>query len=142
MLSHYLDKALNDLEQLTNLTQTDIDDIKLAKHEVIFDRSKIKEELISSFQNKKALIDNEISKIMEAYPDRGLEHLLSQEDQEKLSLLKEKLVGLKSLNKRYAKLVLTVSEFYNSLLERMVPTEMNGYEKVAQKHRSLLEVRA
>ena len=142
MLSHYLDKALNDLEQLTQLTQTDIDDIKLAKHEVIFDRSKIKEELISSFQNKKAMIDNEISKLMESYPDRGLEHLLSSEDQEKLSSLKEKLVELKTLNKRYAKLVLTVSEFYNSLLERMVPTEMNGYEKVAQKHRSLLEVRA
>jgi hypothetical protein len=142
MLSHYLDKALNDLEQLTQLTQTDIDDIKLAKHEVIFDRSKIKEELISSFQNKKAMIDNEISKLMEAYPDLGIDNLLSAEDQDKLSALKEHLVELKSLNKRYAKLVLTVSEFYNSLLERMVPTEMEGYEKVAQKHRSILEVRA
>lgn len=142
MLSHYLDKALNDLEQLTQLTQSDIDDIKLAKHESIFDRSKIKEELISSFQNRKALIDNEISKLMESYPDLGLENLLSEEDQEKLTLLKDHLLELKTLNKRYAKLVLTVSEFYNSLLEQMVPTEMNGYEKVAQKHRSLLEIRA
>ena len=142
MLSHYLDKALDDLEQLTQLTQTDIDDIKLAKHEAIFDRSKIKEELISSFQNKKALIDNEISKLMEANPELGVENLLSGEDQEKLALLKEHLLKLKTLNKRYAKLVLTVSEFYNSLLERMVPTEMDGYEKVTQKHRSLLEIRA
>ncbi len=142
MLSHYLDKALTDLEQLTKLTQTDIDDIKLAKHESIFDRSKIKEELITSFQNRKALIDNEISKLMEAYPDLGIENLLEKADQEKLSILKERLVELKTLNKRYAKLVLTVSEFYNSLLEQMVPTEMNGYEKVAQKHRSILEVRA
>ena len=142
MLSHYLDKALNDLEQLTQLTQTDIDDIKLAKHEVIFDRSKIKEELISSFQNKKAMIDNEISKLMEAHPDLGIENLLSEDDRGKLESLKEHLLELKTLNKRYAKLVLTVSEFYNSLLERMVPTEMNGYEKVASKHRSILEVRA
>lgn len=142
MLSHYLDKALNNLEELTQLTQTDIDDIKLAKHEVIFDRSKIKEELISSFQNKKALIDNEISKLMEAHPDLGLENLLSEDDQGKLTSLKDRLLELKTLNKRYAKLVLTVSEFYNSLLEKMVPTEMNGYEKVAQKHRSILEVRA
>ena len=142
MLSHYLDKALNDLEQLTQLTQTDIDDIKLAKHEVIFDRSKIKEELISSFQNKKAMIDNEISKLMEAHPDLGIENLLSEDDRGKLTSLKERLLELKTLNKRYAKLVLTVSEFYNSLLERMVPTEMNGYEKVASKHRSILEVRA
>lgn len=142
MLSHYLNKALNDLDQLITLTDTDIEDIKLAKHESIFDRSKIKEELISSFQNKKAMIDNEISKLMEAYPDRDIEHLLPQEEQDQLKALKEKLLDLKVLNKRYAKLVLTVSEFYNSLLERMVPTEMNGYEKVAQKHRSLLEVRA
>lgn len=142
MLSHYLNKALNDLDQLITLTQTDIEDIKLAKHELIFDRSKIKEELISSFQNKKAMIDNEISKLMETYPDRDIEHLLPQEEQDHLKSLKEKLLDLKVLNKRYAKLVLTVSEFYNSLLERMVPTEMNGYEKVAQKHRSLLEVRA
>lgn len=142
MLSHYLDKALTDLDQLINLTQTDIEDIKLAKHELIFNRSKIKEELISSFQNRKAMIDNEISKLMQSSPDRGIENLLSTEDQSKLESLKEKLFELKSYNKRYAKLVLTVSEFYNSLLERMVPTEMHGYEKVASKHRSLLEVRA
>lgn len=142
MLSHYLNKALSDLDQLITLTDTDIEDIKLAKHELIFERSKIKEELISSFQNKKALIDNEISKLIEAYPDREIEHLLPKEEQDQLKVLKEKLLDLKLLNKRYAKLVLTVSEFYNSLLERMVPTEMNGYEKVAQKHRSLLEVRA
>ncbi len=142
MLSHYLDKALSDLDQLINLTQTDIEDIKLAKHELIFDRSKIKEELISSFQNRKAMIDNEISKLMQSSPDLGIENLLSTEDQSKLESLKEKLFELKSHNKRYAKLVLTVSEFYNSLLERMVPTEMNGYEKVPSKHRSLLEVRA
>ena len=142
MLSHYLDKALTDLDQLIHLTQTDIEDIKLAKHELIFDRSKIKEELISSFQNRKAMIDNEISKLMQSSPDVGIDRLLSAEDQSKLESLKKKLFELKSYNKRYAKLVLTVSEFYNSLLERMVPTEMNGYEKVASKHRSLLEVRA
>lgn len=142
MLSHYLNKALEDLDQLISITHTDIEDIKLAKHEVIFERSKIKEELISSFQNKKAMIDNEISKLMQSYPDRGIEHLLANEDQEKLQSLKSQLLELKALNKRYAKLVLTVSEFYNSLLETMVPTEMNGYEKVAQKHRSLLEIRA
>ncbi len=140
MLSHYLNKALGDLDQLISLTDKDIEEIKLAKHETIFERAKIKEELITSFQNKKALIDNEIAKQMEAHPDVELEHLLSNEDQEHLKALKTKLLDLKSLNKHYAKLVLSVSEFYNSLLERMVPVEMNGYEKVAPKHRSLLEV--
>ena len=142
MLPHYLTKALEDLNQLISLTHDDIEDIKLAKHERIFERSKIKEELISSFQNKKAMIDNEISKLMQTHPDLGIENLLSEDDQSQLASLKEQLLELKSLNKRYAKLVLTVSEFYNSLLETMVPTEMNGYEKVASKHRSTLEIRA
>lgn len=142
MLSHYLFKALDDLNTLITLTQDDIADIKLAKHEAIFARTQIKDELITSFQNKKALIDNEIGKQMRAYPDVELEHLLSSEEQEALSQLKIKLLELKSQNKHYAKLVLTVSEFYNTLLERMVPVEMHGYEKVTPKHRAILEVRA
>jgi len=68
--------------------------------------------------------------------------LLPQEEQDQLTHLKEKLLALKALNKHYAKLVLSVSEFYNSLLERMVPVEMHGYQKVTPKHRSLLEVHA
>ena len=142
MLSHYLTKALDDLNQLITLTKEDIKDIKLAKHETIFARTKIKDELITSFQTKKALIDNEISKQMQAYPDLELENLLSQEEQNALGELKTKLLELKIENKHYAKLVLSVSEFYNSLLERMVPVEMHGYEKVTPKHRAILEVRA
>ena len=142
MLSHHLVKALGDLDQLISLTQNDIDDIKLAKHEEIFQRSKIKEELITTFQNRKALIDNEIAKQMQAFLDLQLENLLEHTDMDHLQSLKEKLLELKTQNKRYAKLVLTVSEFYNSLLEKMVPVEMDGYNKVAPKHRSLLEVHA
>ncbi len=142
MLSHYLTKALEDLDQLISLTLEDIEDIKLAKHETIFNRSKIKAELITTFENKKLLIDNEISNQMKAHPDLGLENLLSEENQTNLKNLKEKLLELKEHNKRYAKLVLSVSEFFNALLEQMVPVEMHGYEKVAPKHRSILEVRA
>ncbi|MDH5464658.1 MAG: hypothetical protein OEW60_03455 [Thiovulaceae bacterium] len=142
MLSHYLTKALEDLGQLINLTHDDIADIKLAHHEKIFERAKIKEELITSFQNKKVLIDSEIAKQMESNPSVDLEELLNEETQEFLGTLKTELSSLKELNKRYAKLVLSVSEFYNSLLERMVPVEMHGYEKVTPKHRAILEVRA
>ena len=142
MLSHYLTKALEDLGQLIKLTHDDIEDIKLAHHEKIFERAKIKEELITSFQNKKVLIDSEIAKQMESHPSEDLENLLNEETQAYLGTLKTELASLKDLNKRYAKLVLSVSEFYNSLLERMVPVEMHGYEKVTPKHRAILEVRA
>lgn len=142
MLGTYLDNALKDLEQLIQLTLDDIEDIKLAHHDAIFSRAAIKEELITSFQNKKTLIDNEIAKLMQTYPNEELEHLLEKEQMQHLSELKTKLLTLKEENKRYARLVLSVSEFFNSLLERMVPVEMHGYQKVTPKHRSLLEVRA
>lgn len=142
MLGHYLTKALEDLEQLITMTHDDIDDIKVANHESIFERAKLKEELITSFQNKKSLIDNEIAKQMQAYPNEELEHLLEKEQLSQLSSLKDRLQHLKEQNRRYARLVHSVSEFFNSLLEKMVPGEMHGYQKVTPKHRSILEVRA
>ena len=142
MLGHYLTKALEDLEQLITMTHDDIEDIKLANHESIFSRAKLKEEFITTFQTKKTLIDSEISKLMQAYPDEALEHLLEKEQLEQLSSLKTQLNTLKEQNRRYARLVLSVSEFFNSLLEKMVPVEMHGYQKVTPKHRSILEVRA
>lgn len=142
MLGHYLTKALEDLEQLITMTHDDIEDIKLANHESIFSRAALKEELITAFQNKKSLIDNEIAKKMQAYPEEELKHLIEKEQLDQLGALKERLHHLKEQNRRYARLVLSVSEFFNSLLEKMVPVEMHGYKKVTPKHRSILEVRA
>ena len=36
---------------------------------------------------------------------------------------------------------LIVSNLYNTFLERLVPTEMQGYNKVASKDSAILEVR-
>ncbi|KIM10958.1 MAG: hypothetical protein KU37_07535 [Sulfuricurvum sp. PC08-66] len=142
MLGNYLTKALEDLNSLINFTYQDIEDIKIANHEAIFSRASLKEELITSFQNKKTLLDNEIAKLMAAYPNESLEHLVEPDQMALLKQLKEHLETLKVQNKRYARLVLSVTEFFNSLLERMVPVEMHGYRKITPKHRSLLEVRA
>jgi hypothetical protein len=54
-----------------------------------------------------------------------------------LDQFKEKLFELKELNKNYARQVLSVGEFYNSLLEELIPTEMDGYNKVASSASSL-----
>ena len=142
MLSHYLQIALKDLRDIIAMSQQDIDDIKEAKQEPQFERMPLKEEKIKSFENKKAMIDHEISKLMTASPEKGLTELLDEEQHRYLDELKIELNRLREINQRYAKLVLGVSAFYNTLLERVMPTEMQGYQKKASKEATFLEVRA
>ena len=142
MLSYQLQSAIKDLEALISLSKEDIADIKEAKHNPQFERFAIKEEKIKSFEHKKAMIDREISKLMTAEPAKPLADLLDNEQHQQLDLLKEHLSTLREVNQQYAKMVLSVGAFYNTLLERVVPTQMQGYQKVASSEASFLEVRA
>ena len=141
MLSHHLQSALDDLRDLIKITQSDIADIKEAKSDTQFDRLSLKEEKLKSFEAKKAMIDHTISSLMTAQPNKDLPELLNQEQHQLLDELKIELNNLRDVNKHYARLVLIVSNMYNSFLERLVPTEMQGYNKVASKDASILEVR-
>ena len=142
MLSYHLKNAVSDLEQLIKISEQDIEDIKLANHTNQFERRKIKEDMISSFESKKAMIDREISKLISQNPNIPLDQLLSESENESLKQLKLSLANLRDVNKKYAKMVLAVSSFYNTLLEKLVPTEMNGYTKTTSKDASFLEIRA
>ncbi len=141
MLSHHLQSALKDLKDLIEITESDIKDIKEAKNDSQFDRLSLKEEKLKSFESKKAMIDSEISSLMTTHPDKDLPALLNEEQHQYLSDLKNDLSKLREVNKKYAKLVLAVSHLYNTFLERLVPTEMQGYNKVASKNPSILEIR-
>ena len=142
MLSHHLKNALSDLRDIINITKSDIEDIKDAQHDTQFDRLSLKEEKLKSFEAKKAVIDHEISSLMTSHPDVDLPQLLNEEQHQLLDDLKKELNNLREVNKHYAKLVLVVSILYNTFLERLVPTEMQGYEKKASsKKPSILEVR-
>jgi hypothetical protein len=129
MIEEYLDLSIGDLISLVDITQKDIKNIKEANHEEIFASIKIKEDLIVSFEQKKRLLDNELSKISKSNPEKDFNELLSPSVSSKLDVFKEKLKELKELNKKYAKFVLTISEFYNSLLDQIVPQELDGYNK-------------
>jgi len=141
MLSHHLRSALEDLKDIIKITESDIADIKEAKHDPQFNRLSLKDEKIKSFETKKAMIDHEISSLMSVNPDKDLPELLNDEQHQALDDLKIELSNLREINKKYAKLVLSVSSLYNSFLERLVPTEMQGYQKVASKDPSILQVR-
>jgi len=142
MLSYQLQSAIKDLETLISLSREDIADIREAKHNPQFDRLAIKEEKIKSFEQKKAMIDREISKLMTQHPTLPLSELLDNEQHQQLDSLKEHLSLLRDVNQQYAKMVLSVGSFYNTLLERLVPTQMQGYQKVATSESSFLEIRA
>ena len=141
MLTHYLKSAIKDLEQIEKYIKDDIKDIKEANHESIFKRTKTKEELIITFENKKALIDNEILKIVQQNQNEELENLISPLDKELLDKLKENLQSLKETNKYFAKLLLAVSEFYNSLYSKMLPTENFGYGNMVAKKEAIFELK-
>jgi uncharacterized linocin/CFP29 family protein len=142
MLSYQLQNAIKDLDKLISISLEDIDDIKEANHNPQFDRLLIKQEKITSFEQKKAMIDHEISKLMGLQPTKGLAELLNDEEHQQLESLKEHLSRLRDINQQYAKMVLSVGSFYNSLLEKVVPTQMQGYHSVVSKEASFLEVRA
>ncbi len=142
MLSYYLESAIKDLESIINITLEDIEDIKEASHNPQFDRISIKEEKLKSFEQKKAMIDHEISNLMSANPSTDLSELLDENQHKLLDSMKLQLNNLKEINQKYSKLVLSVSVFYNSLLERVMPTQMQGYNKVAAQGSSFLTVRA
>ena len=142
MLSHYLKSSIEDIENLIELTKKDILDIKEAKHEAIFNRTKIKNDLIKSFENKKSMLDNELMKLVKKSDNKALEEVLGDAEKDMLEEMKVKLSLLKSKNKEYARFVVTVSEFYNSLLDSVFPRDMDGYQKVNSKPASLLKVRA
>lgn len=141
MLSHHLRGALKDLRDLIEITKSDMADIKEAKHDPQFNRLSLKDEKIKSFETKKAMIDHEISVLMTTHPDKDLPQLLNQEQHDALAELRLELAELREVNKRYAKLVLSVSNLYNTFLERLVPTEMQGYTKVASKDSAILQIR-
>lgn len=141
MLTHHLKSALEDLKDLIQITKSDIEDIKAAQHDPQFERLAIKDEKLKSFESKKAMIDHEISSLMTQNPNIELPQLLNDEQHALLDDLKNELSELREVNKEYAKLVVIVSNLYNDFLEQLVPTEMQGYNKVASKDSSILEVR-
>lgn len=142
MLTHYLQNAIKDIDSLIEQTEKDIVDIKVANHSEVFKRTKIKEDLIQSFENKKSLLDNELMKMLKDGGEISLEELLSVEQKELLAHMKVKLSELKVCNKQYAKYVVTVSQFYNVLLDSIFPRDMEGYKVSNHKPASLLKIRA
>lgn len=141
MLEQYLQGATIDLQELIKLTQNDIADIQVANNEAIFARNETKNALIKSFEQKKSLMQQEMHQLLKDNPHQELADLLSEEVHAGLDSMRDALKELKKLNGAYAQSVYAVSEFYTSLLMRLVPHEENGYNK-SRVSSQLLQTRA
>ena len=142
MITKQLASAIEDIDALVELTKFDIEDIKEAKHEKLSDRLQIKESLISSFEHKKTLLNSSLIKLAQENEGQTIDQILTSDEADILTQFKDKLSGLKAVNKEYAKFVATISEFYNSLIDKMFTLDGNGYEKNTIRPATLFMVSA
>lgn len=118
MLKQRLDEVNAILTKLIELTQKDIENIKIAKHETVASSVEEKNKLIAEFSAAKKRLDSALVELNNS-STKGLSELLDEEDKQKLDLLKKNLQTLHTTNKEYAKFVLIVKDFLDGLVNKM-----------------------
>ena len=142
MLKRYLDEAMGVLDELIAQTTEDIEKIKLADHSKVDDSVRRKNELVKKFESVKSLLDKELLRVSKENGGANLSSILDDEVKSSLALMRSKLEELYSKNKEYAKYVVGVKEFFDSLLKNMFKGEQDGgYDKNGLRPASLFKTR-
>lgn len=142
MLKRYLDEAMGVLDELIAQTTEDIEKIKLADHSKVDDSVRRKNELVKKFESVKSLLDKELLRVSKENGGVNLSSILDDEVKSSLALMRSKLEELYSKNKEYAKYVVGVKEFFDSLLKNMFKGEQDGgYDKNGLRPESLFKTR-
>ena len=142
MLKRYLDEAMGVLDELIAQTTEDIEKIKLADHTKVDDSVRRKNELVKKFESVKSLLDKELLRVSKENGGANLSSILDDEVKSSLALMRSKLEELYSKNKEYAKYVVGVKEFFDSLLKNMFKGEQDGgYDKNGLRPESLFKTR-
>ena len=139
MLKRYLDEAMGVLDELIAQTTEDIEKIKLADHSKVDDSVKRKNELVKKFESVKSLLDKELLRVSRENGGVNLSSILDDEVKSSLALMRSKLEELYSKNKEYAKYVVGVKEFFDSLLKNMFKSESGSYDKEGLTPESLFK---
>lgn len=141
MLKKYLDEAMGVLDELIAQTTEDIEKIKLADHSKVDDSVRRKNELVKKFESVKSLLDKELLRVSRENGGVNLSSILDDEVKSSLALMRSKLEELYSKNKEYAKYVVGVKEFFDSLLKNMFKSESGNYDKEGLTPESLFKTR-
>ena len=128
MIKKYLNDSIECLAKIIALTKEDIENIKQAKHDEVGPHSELKTKLLTAFETNKKALDAELVKLASQHAEKNIAELLDDEIKDKLSELRTVLLELKDINREYAKSVVVVKEFFDSLVGVMLgkPTQ-NSY---------------
>ena len=122
MLKKYLDEAIAKLDELINLTERDIENIKQAKHSTVDESVKKKTSLIKEFESVKKSLDKELAIVSKEYDTTALAGVLDDEAKAKLVLMRQ-----------YARHVVAVKEFFDTLSKKVFNLQSNGYDANASE---------
>ena len=138
MLKEHLDEVNAILDKLIALTEEDLENIKIAKHESVAPNVEKKNKLITEFVNAKKKLDLSLVQLNNS-STKGLSEMLDEEDKNKLDLLKKNLQTLYTKNKEYAKLVLIVKDFLDGLIDKMFDIHSNGTDNAYRNKKDIPE---
>ncbi len=127
MLNTQIRQGIETIVMIVSITREEINQMKQANSKMLFANTVKKNNLINTFYTRKIAIDNQISNIKKDNPDMDMKDCLSEEEINLFTKLEENLTELKEINRVYKKIVSGISEFYLSMLEKLLPNQMNGY---------------
>lgn len=136
MLKQYISDAINTLDELINITQNDIENIKEAKHSSIDESVKSKTSLVKKFENIKKELDKELVSISKLNDSKNLADILDDEVKSKLVIMREKLEILNKKNKEYAKHVVLVKDFFDSLTKELFNPQSTEYTQAVNVYKT------
>ncbi|CAD7287732.1 hypothetical protein LMG7974_00613 [Campylobacter majalis] len=125
MLKKYLDEAVFILDELIITTKDDIANIKEARHSKVDESVAKKTKLIKEFEIAKKNLDTELVRISKNTSD--VASSLDDEIKTKLVIMRERLENLNTVNKEYARHVVLVKEFFDSLTKKMFNIQTDSY---------------
>jgi hypothetical protein len=140
MLKQILISTNNNLSKLIDITTQDIEDIKEANHEALFERNQSKEKIVQEFIAQKNQIDTILLKRSES--GLTLENMLNSEESNLFDEFKAKLQEFYEVHKRFSKMALLVTNFYNNLANKVFQTEVDIGYKMKQRYCSNLSLKA
>jgi len=132
MLTNKLNEAINILNSLIEITNQDIENIKKANHQEIFNNMTKKESLAKCFLNTK----NDIDLILRQR-NKPIEEIFSSEEEKLFDEFKKRLIKFNTLHKKFSKLAISVANFYNALTQQIKEEKTISYNNNSFKNNNL-----
>ena len=124
MLLKKLNQINNILIELIKITDEDIANIKEANHEAVFKNISLKETKAKEF----SLLKSEIDSILVSR-NRPIEEIFTPQEEIEFEKFKELLNEFNNKHKFFSKLSFSVTNFYNTLLEKIKNKKKITYSK-------------